>query len=96
MQSNATAYTTRLDSLRPKYLAALAERRQTALAYLSDGGDAATLRSEAHKTAGTAGSFGYDKLTMDADRLCRALDGDADVTARCQAYLESIESVLSL
>lgn len=98
MQPQMHSYTSRLEALRPKYHAALAERREIALAYLSDSADSAdpaVLRSEAHKTAGTAGSFGYEKLTVDAERLCRALDNDEDVHGLCRVYVDSIEAILA-
>lgn len=94
----------KLDVLRPKYHAVLSERRTTAMRVLKEEARKsilAELRQEAHKTAGTAGSFGYWQLTESATRLCAELDkvlvdeqSSEALIPLCVDYLRSIDQAL--
>lgn len=84
-------YARRKEALRQKFLAVMQDRYDMlnkAVAGMRGGRDPSHVqdcRFAAHKTAGTAGAFGYEALGQTARTTCDALDAICDAASRANA-----------
>jgi HPt (histidine-containing phosphotransfer) domain-containing protein len=108
LRSRQAIFAAKIEALHAEYIRTLRERRSNLQQILASIGDdsvsieqAAELRPDIHKTAGTAASFGYRSLTRLAANSC-GLIGDysqyrttsEDVMGAVDAFMEELDRVV--